>query len=271
MAAPYLRIKKWKDWQHYKDREPPWVKMHAKLLQDSAFMELGELEQWQLARIWLIASWSSRFTRDEHGRLVPVVAYDERTIRRAIASLKRVPLAKFVAQGWLIEVAEEDLVDKDDDGETAKTARVSDQKTDVNSGGNGSENPVGITAAESLNQAETETSDASPVLSPDLHGASALLEVEVERFRELPTTQLNGRTRPQRTSLPVNDHLLDKLVTLCGSSADNGTRTVFANYACRLPDASLARVIETTAAKPVEQRARYANGALKSELEERVA
>lgn len=119
MTAVYLRVKNWKEWQHYKDREPPWVKLHSKLLRDSGFLELGEVQQWQLVRIWMVAAQSSRFTLDEKGRVVPVVVKDESAIRRATASLKKVPLALFIEQGWLIPVEEEQLVENPHGDSTA--------------------------------------------------------------------------------------------------------------------------------------------------------
>lgn len=226
MKPTYLRVKHWKDWQHYKDREPPWVKLHGKLLRKDKFIALSEAHQWQLVRIWMVASQSSRFTLDEKGRIVPVVVNDETAIRRATASLRKVPLSLFIEEGWLIELGEETLVD----------------------------NPHGD----------------STVLDPDLPGDSPLLVVEgreVEHF--LP--ELKGSPRPQRESLPVNDHLIERLVSLCGSSADTGTEAVFRSYAKQLPESSLAKVIETTATKPTAQRAKYANGALQSEITERSA
>lgn len=228
MTAVYLRVKNWKDWQHYKDREPPWVKLHGKLLRNDDFIALSEAHQWQLVRIWMVVSQSSRFTLDEKRRIVPVVVKDESAIRRATASLKKVPLGLFIEQGWLIELGEEKLV----------------------------ENPHGDSTA----------------LAPDLPGDSTLLVVEgreVEHF----TTEHQGSNNQDlaRKSLPVNDHLIDKLVSLCGTSADTGTEGVFRSYAKQLPESSLAKVIETTASKPVAQRAKYANGALQSELKERAA
>lgn len=109
-TAGYLRVKKWKDWQHYKDREPPWVKLHRKLLGDSDFMALEEWEQWQLVRVWIVCSSSSQFTLDEQQRKVPVVVDDEKVLRRAIGSLKRIPLEKLTRDGWLIAVPPDDLL-----------------------------------------------------------------------------------------------------------------------------------------------------------------
>lgn len=105
----YLRIKKWRDHQHYRDREPPWIKMQTKLLKDDKFGDLDELSQWQLVRIWMTASSASRFTLDEEGRRVPVIANDEKTLRRAIGTLKMIPLALYVRDGWLIPVHPNDL------------------------------------------------------------------------------------------------------------------------------------------------------------------
>jgi hypothetical protein len=28
----YLRVKNWSEFQHYKDRNPPWIKLHRTLL-----------------------------------------------------------------------------------------------------------------------------------------------------------------------------------------------------------------------------------------------
>lgn len=113
MSAGYLRVKKWRDHQHYKDREPPWIKMQRKLLKDDKFGELDELHQWQLVRLWMTASGASRFTHDEKGQRVPVIANDEKTLRRAIGTLKPIPLARFVQDGWLIPVEEQHLCEPD--------------------------------------------------------------------------------------------------------------------------------------------------------------
>lgn len=218
----YLRVKKWKDWQHYKDREPPWVKLHSKLLRDDDFLALSEPVQWQLVRVWMVASQSSRFTLDENKRVVPVVVNDESTIRRATASLKKVPLVSFIEQGWLILVAEE------------------------------------LTF--------TDSSVIAPGKPESSADASPLLEVE---GRDLERSSSKGSGSSGRPNLPIDEHLMDKLVTLCLDSADDGTEAVLRAYASRLPQSSLAKVIETTAAQPAAIRSRYANSALRSEIEER--
>lgn len=143
----YLRVKNWSQFQHYdaKRRRPPWIKFYNDLIgNNDDFGMLSEADQWQLVRIWLIASRSSRFTVDENDKIVPVVAYDEQTLRRSIQTLKKVPLARFVDEGWLIPVEEHDLVDPE----------------------------TGLLLASSVLAELASASD------------SALLEVEVQRTRE---------------------------------------------------------------------------------------
>lgn len=240
MQASYLRVKNHAEYQHYDPtkRRPPWIKLHNNLLGGDVggFDELSEVEQWQLVRIWLVASKSSALTHDENDRIVPAICNDEKSLRRSIMSLKRIPLEMFIRKGWLIPVAEHDLI-----------------------------HPDGASASASTDASAADSTDASA-------GDSTLLEVEgrgVEKFG----SEIKGSHRPPRRmpSLPVNAHLLDRLLTLCASSSDAGTERVFRSYAEQLPESSLAKVVETTAKKPTADRARYANGALRSEIEERSA
>ena len=109
----YLRVKDWAKLQHYSKRRPLWVKSYARLLLDDRFNELGELEQLWLMKLWLVASQSSRFTVDEDAqRVVPVIPNDEKKLRVTIQASRRLPLERFVGEGWLIPVAESALVDE---------------------------------------------------------------------------------------------------------------------------------------------------------------
>lgn len=113
MEPGYLRIKNWSELQHYSKRRPLWIKSYARLLLDDRFNELSEVEQAQLMKLWLVASQSSRFTVDEEAhKVVPVVPYDERSLRIAIRSSRKIPLDKLIRDGWLIRVRESELVDE---------------------------------------------------------------------------------------------------------------------------------------------------------------
>lgn len=168
MEARYLRVKNHADYQHYDPlkRRPPWIKLYNDILgNDDDFMLLSEQEQWQLVRIWLIASKSSSLTHDETGKVVPVVADDEKSLRRSIMSLKRIPLEKFVREGWLVPVAEHELI---------ASADASDSASKL-TGGVGS-----VTASAPL---ETEV-QRTRELEPKAQGFSLVKEIIDQSLRE---------------------------------------------------------------------------------------
>jgi hypothetical protein len=52
----YISIKNWQKFQHYKDRCPPWIKLHRDLLRDYDFLCLQDASKLQLMLLWLLAS-----------------------------------------------------------------------------------------------------------------------------------------------------------------------------------------------------------------------
>jgi hypothetical protein len=51
-----IRIKNWSQFQHFKDRRPPWVKLYRDLLDDMEWHELDANAAKALVMFWLIAS-----------------------------------------------------------------------------------------------------------------------------------------------------------------------------------------------------------------------
>lgn len=51
-----LRPKNWDRFQHYKDRSPPWIKLHRDVLNDRAFMLLAPATRGVVVLLWLLAS-----------------------------------------------------------------------------------------------------------------------------------------------------------------------------------------------------------------------
>jgi len=49
-------IKNWAEFQHYKDRNPPWVKLHRKLLDDFKFSKLPIASKALAPMLWLLAA-----------------------------------------------------------------------------------------------------------------------------------------------------------------------------------------------------------------------
>jgi hypothetical protein len=48
--------KGWEDFQHYKRRNPPWIKLHRALLDDYNFSQMSEKSRLHLILLWLYAS-----------------------------------------------------------------------------------------------------------------------------------------------------------------------------------------------------------------------
>jgi hypothetical protein len=51
-----LQPKNWAVFQHYKDRCPPWIKLHRDLLNDRAYMRLPIASKAIAPMLWLLAS-----------------------------------------------------------------------------------------------------------------------------------------------------------------------------------------------------------------------
>lgn len=52
----YFSISNWKEFQHYKDRNPPWIKLHNQLLDNYEFEQLTDATKGHLLCIWMLAS-----------------------------------------------------------------------------------------------------------------------------------------------------------------------------------------------------------------------
>ena len=51
-----LRVKNWDGFQHYRDRRPPWIKLHRALIDNMEFFKLSDRAGKMLPLIWVIAS-----------------------------------------------------------------------------------------------------------------------------------------------------------------------------------------------------------------------
>lgn len=75
----FFGVKNWEEFQHYKDRDPAWIKLYNRLLDDYSFGLLPDSRKWHLIGIFLLASrHNNRVPRDPHwvsrkiGAQVPV-------------------------------------------------------------------------------------------------------------------------------------------------------------------------------------------------------
>ena len=83
-------VKKWDDFQHYKDRNPPWIKLHNHLLDDYEFECLPDATKCHLLCIWMLAS----RTNNE-------MIFDSGWVKRKIGANSNVDLDLLVSVGFI--------------------------------------------------------------------------------------------------------------------------------------------------------------------------
>jgi len=96
----FFRVTNWDQYQHYKDRDPTWIKLYARLLDDYAFATLPDNSKWHLIGVFLLAS--------KQGNRIPG---DPRWVRKKIAARTRVDLEALLAAGFIEEDASAVLAD----------------------------------------------------------------------------------------------------------------------------------------------------------------
>ena len=88
----YLSIENWDKWQSYRqDRgQPPWIKVHRRLLRSVRWTELTDSQRGQLVSMWMLAA-------DKNGRIPDNPAFIKR-----VCSLSATPdLQVFVDMGFM--------------------------------------------------------------------------------------------------------------------------------------------------------------------------
>lgn len=50
----YIVVQRWEEFQHYKDRDPKWIKNYLRLLRDDAYLDLTGHQRAVLHGIWLL-------------------------------------------------------------------------------------------------------------------------------------------------------------------------------------------------------------------------
>ena len=65
MADVYVWIDNWEEFQHYKDREPPWIKSYTRLMNKDEYLSLSGHRRGILHGIWLAYATSSRRLRGD--------------------------------------------------------------------------------------------------------------------------------------------------------------------------------------------------------------
>lgn len=97
MSEPdgFLVVVDWADLQHYKDRSPPWIKLHSAMLESYEFSQLTDAQKGQLLCIHMLAS-----------RMSNRIPNDASWIASKIGASEPIDTSVFVLAGFL-EVVEQ--------------------------------------------------------------------------------------------------------------------------------------------------------------------
>ena len=98
----YFKIKNWLEYQHYKNRRPPWIKIHNSLQEDYEFLCLPDASKLHLISIWLLASRSSKI----NGGGEPLLPADEKYLTSRAGLKAPIRLKPLVDKGFLIPESE---------------------------------------------------------------------------------------------------------------------------------------------------------------------
>ena len=86
----WISVVGWAEHQHYKDRNPPWIKLHTKLLDNYEWARLQDASKLHLMGIWLLAA--------RHENRIPA---DPEWIARRISATEPVDLQALVDGGFI--------------------------------------------------------------------------------------------------------------------------------------------------------------------------
>lgn len=87
----YFQIKNWAKFQHYKDRSPPWIKLHRDLLNDYNFTSLQDASKAHLMLLWLLAS-----------QLDNKIPHDIKWLKSRIGTTTAIDLKSLLDQGFIV-------------------------------------------------------------------------------------------------------------------------------------------------------------------------
>jgi hypothetical protein len=92
--SEYLQIKNWSEYQHYKKRNPPWIKMHVRILNDRDFMSLSLASKGLLMLLWILGS-------ENNGKVPNDIK--EMNFRLRDTNIKQKDIDVLIEQGFLIK------------------------------------------------------------------------------------------------------------------------------------------------------------------------
>jgi len=86
----HWQIPNWEEYQHYKKRKPPWIKLYLKLIRNYDFLKLSEAERWLVVGLWIIAAETDNRIPD-----------DPDYIRSSLHLTRKPDLHRLARLGWI--------------------------------------------------------------------------------------------------------------------------------------------------------------------------
>jgi len=85
-----LKVRGWENFQHYKDRNPPWIKLHNELLDNYDFECLPDASKAHLICIWMLAS-----------RTENEIKFNENWIKKKIGATEKIDFKALIDGGFI--------------------------------------------------------------------------------------------------------------------------------------------------------------------------
>jgi hypothetical protein len=101
VSERYIVIPRWEEFQHYRDRDPVWVKVYTRLLSDDGFRQLTFHQRGVLLSLWVEYARSGRQLRDNTATLTRQLGH--RVLRRDLEALTYAGFITFSASAPLAQ------------------------------------------------------------------------------------------------------------------------------------------------------------------------
>jgi len=95
-----FKIRNWRKFQMYKDRNPTWICVHVALLDDLDWEDIPDVEKWHIIAIWLLAA-DRDHPKDAGFEDGPSLRYDAEWIQRKCSLESKPNLDRLVSLGYI--------------------------------------------------------------------------------------------------------------------------------------------------------------------------
>jgi len=116
----YLKVKNWEKLQHYKNRNPTWIKFYTALLDDADFETLPDSSKLHLILLWLLAARKGNRLQN-----------DEAKLTKKLPIYGQVNLQPLIDGGWLIPTNDSKMIASCYHQKRREEKRREDKKTQL--------------------------------------------------------------------------------------------------------------------------------------------